>query len=114
MPCAQGDSGMEVALQTAVKPTSRRMWGAIFVGLIVVAFVAWLRADLDLWMQGSRIGFGQLPIAPVVLLAFLCWFVQPLLSRFGFNLSRPEIALLFCMLFFLNPILVKFLLGFAF
>jgi len=99
MDCAQGDGGMEVALQTIVKPTSRRIWGATFVGLIVVAFVAWFRADFDLWMQGSRIGFGQLPIAPVVLLALLCWFVQPLLRRFGFSLSRLEAALLFCMLF---------------
>jgi hypothetical protein len=99
MGCVQGDGGMEVALRIIVKPTGRQIWDATFIGLIVVAFVARFRTYLDLWMQGSRIEFGQMPIAHVVLLAPLCWFVQSLLCRFGFSLSRPEAALLLCMLF---------------
>ncbi len=90
---------MEVALPTTAKPTRGRTWGAIFVGLIVVAFVAWVRAYLDLWLQGSRIGFGQLPVAPIAVLVFFLWLIQPLLRRFGLPLTGSEIALIFCLLF---------------
>ncbi len=69
------------------------------VGIFLVALVAWLRAPLDLWLQGSRIGYGQLPIAPIVLLALLLWVVQPVLRHFGLPLTRSEMALLFCLLF---------------
>ena len=47
----------------------------------------------------SRIGFSQLPIASITALAFLLWFIQPLLARLDFSLTRSELALLFCLLF---------------
>lgn len=77
---------------------SRHSW-ALLVGVIIVSLCAWLRAPLDLWLQGSRIGFGQLPVAPIVVLVIFVWFVQPLLRRFGTSLSHSELALIFCMLF---------------
>lgn len=81
------------------KPTKHRYWWVLLFGLIVVALCAWFRAYLDLWLQGSRIGFGQLPVAPVAFLVFLLWFVQPILRRLGIALTRAELALLFCLLF---------------
>ncbi len=82
---------------TTAKPLRRRRWEILLVGFLLVALVAWWRAYLDLWVQGSRIGFGQLPIAPVVLLVLLSWLGKPLVRRW--KLTRFEIALLFCLVF---------------
>ncbi|MDW8028941.1 MAG: DUF6785 family protein [Armatimonadota bacterium] len=89
-----------VTVSKPITKTAKPRYGLlIFVGIVIVALCAWFRAPLDLWLQGSRIGFGQLPIAPVALLVILVWFVQPLLRQFGVSLSRSELALIFCMLF---------------
>lgn len=90
---------MGVALKPAVSAERVRIVSLTTTGLLIVAATAWLRAYLDLWLQGSRIGFGQLPVAPVVLLVLLCQFVQPILRRFGMPLTRSDLALLFCLLF---------------
>lgn len=90
---------MAVTPALTSKPVkSRYMWVTVF-GVFLVALCAWLRAYLDLWLQGSRIGFGQLPVAPVAVLMVLVCFVKPLLCRMGVSLSRSELALIFCMLF---------------
>ncbi len=88
---------MVATLKAPVKRS--RIAFLLLIGFFCVAFVAWLRAPLDLWLQGSRIGFGQLPVAPVALLIFLLWLVQPLLRWWKIPLSRGELALLFCLLF---------------
>lgn len=81
------------------KPTKSRYISVLLFGIGLVALCAWLRAYLDLWLQGSRIGFGQLPVAPVAVLVMIVWFVQPLLRWFGMSLHRSELALIFCLLF---------------
>lgn len=90
---------MEVALKPATRITNIRVGSILIVGLLTIAVTSWLRAYLELWLQGSRIGFGQLPAAPVVLLVLLCCFVQPVLRRLRTPLTRSELALLFCLFF---------------
>ncbi len=97
-----------------LKPTKRRYGLVLLFGIIVVALCAWFRAYLDLWLQGIRIGFGQLSIAPV---AFSCFpsLVRPANSapnRVCLNKSRisPAFLLAFCD----DEVLVKFLQCFAF
>ncbi len=90
---------MAVTLKALVKSPRLRTFFVLLVGVIIVDLCAWVRAYLDLWLQGSRIGFGQLPVAPIVILVTFVWLVQPLLRWFGFSLNRLELALIFCLLF---------------
>lgn len=94
-----GDGAMIITSQAPTRLACWRTTSLIAAGILAVTFTAWIRGYLDLWLQGSRIGFGQLPVAPIVWLSFLLWILQPLLRWLGKPLSRAELALLFCLLF---------------
>ncbi len=81
-------------VQEAWHQVGLRLW-ITPLGLILVILLGWLRAHLDLRLEGSRIAYGQLPVGPLALLAVLVWAVSPPLNKLKRTLRAGEIALLF-------------------
>jgi hypothetical protein len=74
---------------------------AFLVGILCVAILSYIRPYIDLYMNGSRIGFGQLPVGPISALAILVWVVNSALKAISpkASLRKTELILIFCMIF---------------
>ncbi|MCS7224895.1 MAG: hypothetical protein NZ959_10115 [Armatimonadetes bacterium] len=92
----------EVRATPKVVPARHLRYWVGLLGFFIVCLLAWLRAHLDLRLEGSRIAYGQLPVGPVVVLLLLLWVFQPFLKRLSRSLTVPELALLFCLPFALT------------